>query len=88
MALAAVSSASAAVSIDWVTIGNPGNAVDTTGYGAVAGTYRIARNETTISDYTQFLNVVAATDTYSLYNTNMGTDGQIAGINRSGSSGS
>ncbi len=41
-----------------------------------------------IAQYTAFLNTVAATDTYSLYNTNMGTDGTIAGISRSGSSGS
>jgi formylglycine-generating enzyme len=99
MALA-TASASAAVSIDWVTIGDPGNAVQSAanrthafgfggdGYGAVAGTYRIDRNETTIMDYTEFLNAVAATDTYSLYNASMGTDGNIAGINRSGSSGS
>lgn len=99
MALAAAS-ASAAVSIDWVTIGDPGNAAQSAanrthafgdggdGFGAVADTYRIARNETTILDYTEFLNAVAATDTYSLYNTSMGTDGNIAGINRGGSSGS
>jgi len=99
MALAAAS-ASASVTIDWVTIGNPGNAAQSAanrthsfgsggdGYGAVADTYRIARNETTISDYAQFLNSVAATDTYSLYNDSMGTDGNIAGIDRSGSSGS
>lgn len=99
MALAAAS-ASAAVSIDWVTIGDPGNAAQSAanrthafggggdGFGAVADTYRIARNETTISDYTEFLNAVAATDTYSLYNASMGTDGNIAGISRSGSSGS
>lgn len=99
MALAAAS-ASAAVSIDWVTIGDPGNAAQSAanrthtfgvggdGFGAVADTYRIARNETTILDYTEFLNAVAATDTYSLYNTSMDTDGNIAGIKRSGSSGS
>jgi sulfatase modifying factor 1 len=34
------------------------------------------------------LNAVAATDTYSLYNTSMGTNLNIAGISRSGSSGS
>jgi formylglycine-generating enzyme len=97
MALAAAS-ASAAVSIDWVTIGDPGNAAQSAanrthafggdGYGAVADTYRIARNETTISDYAVFLNLVAKADPYSLWNPSMGTDLNIAGITRSGSSGS
>jgi formylglycine-generating enzyme required for sulfatase activity len=36
--------------------------------------------------YTDFLNSVAATDTYSLYNTNMGSD-SLGGISRSGTSG-
>ena len=31
--------------IDFVTIGNPGNAPDDTGYGAVASTYRIGTYE-------------------------------------------
>ena len=30
-----------AVTIDWVTVGDAGNAADTTGYGAVADAYRI-----------------------------------------------
>ncbi|MCF7675108.1 MAG: hypothetical protein K9N23_20410 [Akkermansiaceae bacterium] len=42
-----VSSASLVVSIDYVTVGNAGNAADSTGYGAVAYEYKIAKNETT-----------------------------------------
>ena len=43
--------------------------------------------EFTNQQYTDFLNSVAATDTYSLYNANMGSSAR-GGITRSGSSGS
>jgi len=79
-----------AVTIDWVTVGNPGNDPDpATGslYGAVNYDYRIAKHLVTIQQYTDFLNAVAQTDTYSLYNTNMASDLNIAGISRSGFSG-
>ena len=76
-----------AVTIDWVTVGDPGNAADTTGYGAVANAFRIMKFEFTNAEYTDFLNAVAATDTYSLYNANMGSKPQ-GGITRSGASGS
>ena len=53
-AYAIASAASATVTIDWVTVGAPGNAADTevmidntTGYGSVAYTYRISKFETT-----------------------------------------
>jgi formylglycine-generating enzyme len=75
--------------IDFVSVGNPGNANDpTTGYGAVAYTYSLAKYEVTLNQYTAFLNAVAATDTYALYNPAMATDVNSAGISRSGSSGS
>jgi len=77
-----------AVSIDCVMVGDPGNAADVTGYGAVSSVYKIAKYEVTIQQYTDFLNAVAASDPYSLYNSNMGTDLNIAGIWREGSSGS
>jgi len=83
-----------AVSIDMVTVGNAGNAGDTRtgfntfGYGAVAYNYQIGKYDVTIGQYTAFLNAVAATDTYSLYNPSLGTDGNIKGISQSGSSGS
>ena len=93
-------SASAAVTIDWVTIGNPGNAAQSAanrthsfgtggdGYGAVADTFSMSRNETTIAQYAEFLNAKAATDSYGLWNPSMGSDTAIAGITRSGSDGS
>jgi len=77
-----------AVTIDWVTVGDPGNAADNTGYGAVDKSYRIAKYDVTIQQYADFLNAVAATDTYGLYNASMATNLNIAGISRSGSSGS
>jgi formylglycine-generating enzyme required for sulfatase activity len=80
-------SAAHAVTIDMVTVGNPGNAGDTTGYGAVAYEYRMGKYEVTIGQYTAFLNAVAQTDTYSLYNANMETNLNVAGIARTGSPG-
>jgi len=80
--------ASAAVTIDFVTVGNAGNPADATGYGAVGYEYRIARNETTIGQYTEFLNAVAKSDPYGLYTGFMATIGRIAGIARTGTVGS
>jgi formylglycine-generating enzyme required for sulfatase activity len=72
-------SAGATVTIDWANIGNAGS-------GDVAYEYRIAKNETTIGQYTEFLNAVAKTDPFALYNEAM-TTGRIAGIARTGTSG-
>lgn len=81
--------ASALVTTDSVYVGNIGNAADpTTGYGAVNYGYSIGKYEVSLNQYTEFLNAVAKTDTYGLYNTSMGTDLNIAGISRSGASGS
>ncbi|MBU6277425.1 MAG: formylglycine-generating enzyme family protein [Planctomycetes bacterium] len=80
-----------AITIDWVTVGDPGNAADTTGdpnpAGAVAASFQIMKYEFTNQQYTDFLNSVAATDPYSLYNASMGTDAR-GGITQSGSAGS
>jgi formylglycine-generating enzyme required for sulfatase activity len=78
-----------AVTIDWVTVGLPGNAADSrTGDGAVAYTYRISKYEVTNAQYTEFLNAVAETDDPNgLYDTDM-TTGSAGGITRSGSAGS
>ena len=54
----------------------------------MAYNYNIDKYDVTVGQYTDFLNSVAATDTYGLYNTSMATDLNIAGISRSGSSGS
>jgi formylglycine-generating enzyme required for sulfatase activity len=89
VATLAVATAAHAVTIDWVTVGNPGNAADTnpSGYGAVTDSFQIMKFEFTNQQYTDFLNSVATTDTYSLYNTDMGSDAR-GGITRSGASGS
>ncbi len=84
--LLAASSASAAITIDTVLVGDLGNADDSTGYGGVAYKFHIGTYEVTNSQYTAFLNATAATDTHGLYDTAM-SSGQ-GGINRSGSSGS
>ena len=78
-----------AVTIDMVTVGNPGNANDAGGstIGRVDSSYQIGKYDVTIGQYTEFLNAVAATDTYSLYNASMGANGNIMGIQRNGSSG-
>ncbi len=99
LAGAATSNALAAVTIDWVAIGNPGNAPQSPanrlhiydqgdGFGAVGYNYSISRNETTIAQYADFLNAVATTDPYNLYNPNMASNGNIAGVARTGSPGS
>jgi formylglycine-generating enzyme required for sulfatase activity len=83
-------------SLTMVTVGNPGNAQDTqvmsdgtTGYGAVSYTYNIGEYDVTAGQYCAFLNAVAATDTYGLYNTSMpSTHTGGPGITQSGSSGS
>lgn len=76
------------VSIDMINISDKDNAADTTGYGSVGYFYRIGRYVVTDNQYAAFLNAVAATDTYSLYNTRMATDLNVAGISRSGVNGS
>ncbi len=80
-----------AVTYDLVPVGNAGNANDpATGnlYGGVAYDFQIGKYDVTIGQYTDFLNAVAKTDTYSLYNASMGTDQNIRGISRTGVSGS
>jgi formylglycine-generating enzyme len=78
--LSAASMHAHAVTIDWVTVGDPGNAADTTGdpnpAGAVADAFQIMKYEWTNSQYVDFLNAVDASGTNpnSVYNTNMGSD--------------
>jgi formylglycine-generating enzyme required for sulfatase activity len=73
--------------IEMVPVGNAGNPADTSTYGAVDYSYSIGKYEVTNAQYAQFLNAVAATDTNSLYHTNMGSNVR-GGITRSGASGS
>jgi len=97
--LLALNSGTQAVTIDWVTVGNAGNIADTevmsdgtTGYGSVGYEYQIGKYEVTAGQYTEFLNAVAATDTYGLYNSDMWEEDPWGDfgckIQQSGSSGS
>jgi len=81
--------AHAVVTIDWVSVSDPGNACDTQSqgcFGAVSYDYLIGKYEVTNAQYVAFLNAVAATDTHGLYNTEMGSG--EGGITRSESAGS
>jgi formylglycine-generating enzyme len=81
--------ASGLITLDSVYVGDIGNPNDpATGYGAVAYGYSIGKYEVTLNQYCAFLNAVAATDTYGLYNPSMGTVAYSLGISRSGASGS
>jgi hypothetical protein len=75
------------ISYPLVTVGSPGNAGDSTGFGAVAYTYQIGKYEVTVANYTAFLNAIAKTDSYGLWNNAMQSSPSIAGITRSGTSG-
>ena len=69
-----------------VTVGDPGNAADVSGFGAVNYTFNISATEVTNSEYAAFLNAVAATDPNFLYETGMA--GATGGITRTGGPGS
>ncbi|MGD0653142.1 MAG: SUMF1/EgtB/PvdO family nonheme iron enzyme [Thermoguttaceae bacterium] len=75
----------------WATVGNPGNNPDTRynniSVGAVSYSYKIGKFEVTAGQYTAFLNAMAKTDTYGLYNAHMWSNGECK-IQQSGSSGS
>ena len=49
------------IGYQFATVGNPGNAADSTGYGSVGYTYSIGTYDVTLTQYTAFLNAVAAT---------------------------
>ena len=94
LAVALVASAVAAqanqITIVTVPVGNAGNAMDydNTWCGGVSYAYNIGKYEVTAGQYTAFLNTVATTDTYALYNSNMSNTQFGSGITRSGVSGS
>jgi len=64
------------VTLETVAVGHVGNAPDShgDGYGAVSYAYRIGTYEVTAGQYCQFLNAVAKTDTYGLYDPLMNSD--------------
>ncbi|TAK97643.1 MAG: PEP-CTERM sorting domain-containing protein [Verrucomicrobia bacterium] len=84
----AARSAHAVLSISTVYVGDLSNPADpTTGLGTVDYGYSIGKYEVTISQYTAFLNSVAKTDTYGLWNSQMSSPTSTRGISRSGVSG-
>lgn len=88
MVVVLATSISQAVVIDWVTVGDAGNVDDDTGYGGVSDVYQIGKYEVTAGQYKDFLNAVAATDTYGLYDASMWSINLGCKIQQSGSSGS
>ncbi|MEX2310410.1 MAG: SUMF1/EgtB/PvdO family nonheme iron enzyme [Pirellulales bacterium] len=79
-----------AVDIDWVTVGNPGNADDTfnetygRAWGGVNHVYRIAKYEVTNAQYAAFLNAKGTIgDPLQLFDTQMSSS-TLGGIGRSG----
>jgi sulfatase modifying factor 1 len=73
------------ITIDMVTVGNPGNGTDpATGsiYGRVDYSYQIGTYSVTIGQYTAFLNAAdpSGANPNDIYNASMGTDLNIAGI--------
>lgn len=74
----------ATVVIDYVRVGHPNNAADTTGYGSVDHHYRIGKYEVTNAQYGEFLNAKGQSNANGIYNSSMSS----YGITQSGSSGS
>jgi len=84
-----LSPAALAAAIDWVTVGDPGNACDRTlhgCFGAVAEVFRISTTEVTNAQYAEFLNAKALSDPLGLYDERMSS--RSGGIRRSGGPGS
>jgi formylglycine-generating enzyme len=74
---ALITSASAAIAMNWATIGHAGNPADsTTGLGAVAYDYKIGTYEVTNAQYTAFLNAVDPTgvNPNGIYSSLMGSN--------------
>jgi formylglycine-generating enzyme required for sulfatase activity len=90
-----VGSAHATVTMDWVPIGNPGNAPDTAScpncpVGQVNYTYYISKYDVTNAQYAEFLNTVdpSGSNRLGLFSTGMSTDATNGGITNTGSAGS
>jgi formylglycine-generating enzyme len=78
-------------SLQFVTVGDAGNKSDGH-FGAVSYVYEIGKYDVTVAQYAEFLNSVAATDPYGLYNSNMANEATAphtvgCGIVRSGNDG-
>jgi formylglycine-generating enzyme required for sulfatase activity len=98
--LALLAAPASAVTIDWVIVGNAGNAPDTASNcrsancGSVGYEYYISRYEVTNAQYAEFLNAVAASDPLALYSPKMGSSSlgictipHLCAITRSGADG-
>ncbi len=94
--LACVSGVQADVVMETVPVGNLGNAGELSGLGAggngpdricgaVDYAYNIGKYEVTAGQYAEFLNAVAATDTYELYSSYMDSSRYGCQITRHGS---
>jgi len=86
--LIAVACFTQALRAEMVTVGNPGNASDSNGFGAVSYTFRISRYEFTNAEYVRFLNAVDPTgvNLYQIYSTEMTTNsrgGILLNVNES-----
>ncbi len=75
-------STASALTLETVTIGNPGNANDIYGFGGVSYTYSIGTYEVSNSQYTAFLNAVdpSGTNPNAVYDARMGSDAENGGI--------
>jgi formylglycine-generating enzyme required for sulfatase activity len=61
-------------SLSFVPVGDANNAADpATGLGSVGYNYQMGTYDVTVGQYCQFLNAVAKTDTYGLYNSGLAT---------------
>jgi len=69
------------VTIEWVTVGDPGNPSAGGSIGSVSYVYRIGKYEVTNNQYAKFLNAVAASDPNGLYNV-WGNSRRNGGITR------
>lgn len=78
--LFSVSGITSAADITWLTIDNGNN-----GDGGVSYEYQISQFEITTAQYTEYLNAIAKTDTYGLYNSSMYNSQYYKGIIREGS---
>lgn len=72
-------------SIDFISIGNPANSADTTGFGRVNYSYKISKFEITVSQYIKFLNSKAKSHNSLIWDD---TCGALGFIERNGVNGS
>ncbi|OHE78995.1 MAG: hypothetical protein A3F67_10825 [Verrucomicrobia bacterium RIFCSPHIGHO2_12_FULL_41_10] len=78
----------APITIDLVTVGDPGNNNDFSDHGAVVDVYQIGKYDVTAEQYCAYLNAVATGHLSALYHERMGSDLAVASITRTGSPGS